>query len=236
MADQYLEWSGSITQNNDTTTELSLGTRFGVSQARPCTGIRIRIPSVIPSGPSPAFVSLWNILDEVTPLEVGQFEWSAYSALLNTYQIVPLDSPVDLAVDQTYVAVFQTFERWAGIIAYPFPLTTGIITAGVANGWVKVGYGYPNVQNGAGYSFLVSPVMDVAPAVTSTLDLSAPAATFTASATSTSTAELDLEPLAATFAGAASPSRNIDLTFSRPRGGWATTKPRGRWSTTEPRG
>lgn len=163
MAEQFLIWPGYPTnQNNDSGLLLTLGTRFTISQNAPATGVQIRIPAVLPSGPSPAAVGIWNILDETTPLASAQFEWSSFVGQENTFQIIPLAAPLNLVTGQTYVASVQTFERWAGTPAYPFPLSTGIITATSPNGWVRVGAGYPNVLNGDGNAFGVGPVMEVA--------------------------------------------------------------------------
>jgi hypothetical protein len=171
MAEQVLDWGLGFpaSQNNDTTTELSLGTRFTLSQSAPVVGVQVQVPTTLPSGPTPAFVSIWDTGPNI--LAFQSFDWSDFLGAEGTEQIVYFvdDNGVDgqlpagdLASGTTYVAVVQTFERWAGTTGYGFPITTGIITAGAANGWVLVGYGYPATQSGAGFSFGVSPVMDVA--------------------------------------------------------------------------
>jgi len=160
MADQFFDWGAPGGQFLDTTTELSLGSRFSVSSLAPCRGIRFRIPGTLPSAPSPAFVSLWNVLDPVTPLGVGAFEWAAQTP--NTWQIIALDDPVDVEPGEAYFAVYQTFELWAGTVPYTFPETQGLITMSSQNGWLKLGFGCPDLVSGANASFLVGPVLDVA--------------------------------------------------------------------------
>lgn len=171
MAEQVLDWGPGFpaSQNNDTTTELSLGTRFTLSQGAPVVGVQVQVPTTLPTGPSPAFVSIWDTGPNI--LAFQSFDWSDFTGQEGTEQTVyfvddnGIDGQLpagDLASGTTYVAAVQTFERWAGTTGYGFPITTGIITAGAANGWVLVGYGYPATQSGAGFSFGVSPVMDVA--------------------------------------------------------------------------
>jgi len=148
-------------QNNDTTTELTLATRFTVGAPAPATGVEILVPTTLPTGPSPAFVSIWDVLDEINPLATGEFEWADMLGLEGTWQTVDLDAPLELDDSSTYKAACQHFERWSGTAGYGFPLSYGLITADAANGWIRVGYGYPNIQQGAGYSFGISPVIDV---------------------------------------------------------------------------
>lgn len=200
MAEQVLDWGPGFpaSQNNDTTTELSLGTRFTVSQSAPALGVQIQIPTTLPTGPNPAFVSIWDTGPNILAFQA--FEWADFTGDEGTEQIVYFvdDDNIsghlpdaDLAPATTYVAVVQTFERWAGTVAYPFPITTGVITAGASNGWVLVGYGYPANLSGAGYSFGVSPVIQVADTIVGAIDATLAALTADASASQTITATVD---------------------------------------------
>lgn len=174
MADAFLDFGAPGGNFTDTTTELSLATEFASAQAVPCHSIRIRIPASLPSAPSPAFVSLWNVLDLVTPLQVGAFEWATQTP--NTWVQVPLDAPEMLDPDETYFAVYQTFEHWAGTVGFTFPHTTGILTATSPNGHLRLGYGPPNLVSGASACFLVSPVVTVPDEIEGTLVAAGPAA------------------------------------------------------------
>ena len=163
MADQYLDWGvPGDTDRLDVTTELSLGIRFTISANRPCRGVRFYVAATRPTLPSPAYVSIWNIEDEVTPLAVGEFEWEDLTP--DGWAIVPLDGgPIDLVTTETYVAAYQTYEHWAGTLGYSFPQTDGIITALSPNGYLRVPteFGYPNFVSPSSASYLVSPVMVV---------------------------------------------------------------------------
>lgn len=162
--------------NNDPTTELSLGLKFTSSAAVNCVGVNIWIPNTIPSGPSPAFVSIWPGAGGA-PLAVGQFEWSDFAGVTGTFQDVLFDDPpVALSIGVEYMVVVQTFERWGGTPSFGWPVTVGNLTATSDNGWVKVGlpYGFPNVESGADFNFSLSPItedneeVDIAAEVTGT--------------------------------------------------------------------
>lgn len=220
-------WSAPTQPNNfDSTTELSLGVKFTCSVAAQCTGVNIWIPSTLPSGPSPAFVSVWPGAGGA-PLAVGQFEWSDFAGMEGTFQDVPFTDPAfTLSIGVEYMAVVQTFERWGGTPSYPWPETVGALTAVSDNGWVLVGYGFPNTESGANFNFSVSPIVeagvevDIAATVASNATISAAAtvehplaAAQTGTATITAGMSLD-ESLAAVRSAVATITATMSVTTS----------------------
>jgi hypothetical protein len=172
-------WSAPTQPNNfDSTTQLSLGLKFTSSAAVNCTGVQIWVPSTLPSGPSPAFVSIWPGAGGA-PLAVGQFEWSALAGDVGTFVDIPFTDPaVLLSIGVEYMVVVQTFERWGGTPSFSFPTTVGPLTAVADNGWVLVGFGFPNTQSGSDFNFALSPIIednavDIAAATTATATITA---------------------------------------------------------------
>jgi hypothetical protein len=217
VAEQVLDFGLGFpaSQENDTTTELSLGLRFTISENAPCVGVEVLAPLILPSGPSPARAAIWDADDPSDALDIATFDWSTLTP--GEWNRIYLDGgPLALVTTKIYVASYQTYERWAGTNGYSLPLTTGIITALSPNGYAKVGlpYGYPANVNA--YTFGVSPVMDVTSAVEATVDAVMPAMTATGEASLTVSAQADGTTPALTAAVAASQTITATVSATMP--------------------
>ena len=162
MARQSFTWGAEPDNGDqfDVTSPLTLGVEFTASEAVPAIGTGFIVPGTLPTGPSPAYVSLWDSDDPVTPLAVGQFEWSDYTGMGGEYVEVDYDEPFDLAVGVEYRAAVQSFERFVNTLAWAFPFVdSGGILTGLGGVLRYPEYGFPNLAAPGGANYFVTPVL-----------------------------------------------------------------------------
>jgi len=165
VARQSFTWGAEPDNGNnfDLTTQLTLGLEFTVDGTRDCVGVKFRVTATLPTGPSPAFVAVWDVLDHDEPLASAAFDWSDYSDDVGTDVEVDFDTPVTLTDGAVYRVSLQSFERFVTTPgwAWPFEDEGGVLTATATNGVLAVTFAYPDLTSGAANNYFVSPIVEI---------------------------------------------------------------------------
>lgn len=130
--------------------DIALGTRFTPAVNGTVSYGRWRFPDTIPHASTQVVFGLY-LVSGPTLLASASFP---LAATLGAWNQVALTTPVPVTAGTTYAAVVWSPNRYVATSAYPFPVTSGDLTAVTANGWFTTAAGalaFPTTQYTSGY-------------------------------------------------------------------------------------
>jgi hypothetical protein len=145
----------------DDTINYNLAVEFTTDTALSCVGVVWRVPDTAPTGTGTA--GLWETAGG-TRIATGTSAFAPGDA--GTLKQILFDTPVTLATATNYRASIHTPNRYVATTSDTWPKTTGILTAGAANGFLisaldpdSAAAVYPSVESGNDANFHVSPIL-----------------------------------------------------------------------------
>lgn len=166
--------------------EYVLATRFTPGVAGAITHGRWHFPTNAQPGDAPVQVGIYRVSDQVL---LGSATFPAFPTL-GAWNQVAFSSPIAVSAGATYAVAIYLAGRYVATTGYPWPKTSGDLTAGSANGWLASASGgltWPGSQSGNAASYFADVVFEpdgaaVAGTAALTLPPIAAAATGTAAA------------------------------------------------------